>query len=704
MLESGAYDVFEFPFPSQGINQNVDRDGLDASFGWWIENILPEPLGSGTVRYGTQTVPNMVFPPTVASILEAFPFFYQNQNQIVFYANVWTEDITSNRVALDPNTVRFTSAQASRYQPTLKIQVVYTMPNDLQAYVLSTDVKDVQLDGTTVTLGLGDNRLPAGVASIVSVQFGDGQIFVWNGVQLVLQKTGLSTVCVPRSVLFQNKRILCNGVDRLLSWDGANLTDVFDWVKETGLTGAVRVSDTVFTATVNPALCTVASYVGNRIRLQVNGVSSEWDVQAATLSNTVLTITVAGVLPVFQNPVELFYRAWPPRMNYLMAAHDRLWGLGEGPVSLKYRRADQAMVVYYAYRTLSTTAWFNETTRTVPFLDLGNKQDVPDNLEAMTTLGTLTIFFGRHQTQVWSGHQPPISQDLGNFKWIANKGVGIAHGNLLLNCPNDLYFVSHQGILSAGTLNIGNQLAVDSSAAAVNPLVRQFIDHIVADESAYRCCRAWIYSRGRIAAFKIGMQKVLACRLSTRLESWFLLSGDFEQASTIWEHLDANLYLAIGHQLYQYGDSRNVVPSYGDRGGTHPIPFIWSLPTVVLPGRRIALKRFELLMNYPVNFTDSGSSNSVQLLLFGDLRKSFATTVSVPVTRQGDSINSKLLALALDGVPDASRYHLGRSYAPLTGRLSCIGSRLEPRIEGVAQSGPLVFHKLRLFSLVEQGR
>jgi hypothetical protein len=61
--------------------------------------------------------------------------------------------------------------------------------------------------------------------------------------------------------------------------------------------------------------------------------------------------------------------------------------LGEGAAGLALKASDQALRVYYPYKSNSLTDWFNEQTKKVPSLDLTEQHGLPDTLEAITHLG-----------------------------------------------------------------------------------------------------------------------------------------------------------------------------------------------------------------------------------------------------------------------------------------------------------------------------
>ena len=303
-------------------------------------------------------------------------------------------------------------------------------------------------------------------------------------------------------------------MDKVLSWDGKNLEEVVDFVKETTVDTFTKSNDKSFSVKLIPEQMVnfnIEKYKKqNQIHLTTKGKTTTTIVtDVVRTQDNLVTFTTADVLPVFDPPLELFYRDWPPAFSFMMVAHSRLWALGAGAVGLNYRTPGNALVVYFTYTKKTITKWFDQNLKAVPFIDLSEHHGSPDNLEAIAYLNGLMAFIGRNKTQVWTGSEPrgvPDNPNKLTFEFSSIMPVGIAHGNLIVETPNDIYFVSQNGVLSFGTLNVAKQFAA-SSNDAVDPLVREYVTSIATSNQAYRACRAFKYKS--FCGFKIGLNKVL---------------------------------------------------------------------------------------------------------------------------------------------------------------------------------------------------
>ena len=129
MLQIGNYNVLEVYPPSQGMNRLVAPEVLPPDFATTLENILPTPLGSATVRYGTRCLEGMSLAPD-ASILEAFPFVKPNgDKQAVLYTQTFVQDETAdNFVVLDPQSLGFDTNRAAAVSYThLTLPTIYSV-------------------------------------------------------------------------------------------------------------------------------------------------------------------------------------------------------------------------------------------------------------------------------------------------------------------------------------------------------------------------------------------------------------------------------------------------------------------------------------------------------------------------------------------------------------------------------------------------
>ena len=404
--------------------------------------------------------------------------------------------------------------------------------------------------------------------------------------------------------------------------------------------------------------------------------------------------------------------------------------MGPGAVGLSYRDPDQALRVYFSYQSNSLEGWFNETTKTVPSINLAEGHGSPDNLEAIAFVSDRLVFMGRHKTQVWTGSEPlggSVDPTKPLLQFSALLPVGIVHGNLLVEMANDLTFVSQNGLLSFSTLNIARQFAATSSDR-VDPLVRQYVRSTTPSNQAYRACRSFQYPSGAFCGFKIGLNKVLVSLYSSSLYAWTLFSGDFKRAQSFLFDLDNALYLTIGNQLYQYADGTdasgidssstdlsgtdssgpNSSPVYGDNNGKDLISFLWTPPVIHVPGKRFANKRYELVCESSSSFV-LGEENNLSLIITSDFPKTSSVQTEIQLPFKGDSLGEIPFVKAADSGdnpndPNAGAlgFRLDEPYAFFKGRLKFLSSRFTLNLTGSTISGPLVFKKIRLFGIIER--
>jgi hypothetical protein len=194
---------------------------------------------------------------------------------------------------------------------------------------------------------------------------------------------------------------------------------------------------------------------------------------------------------------------------------------------------------------------------------LSKKHGEPDNLEAICLLGNCIAFMGRKKTQVYHGQSPLPLNEGGDFAFNAILPTGVIHGDLLIELPNDVFFITPNGLQSFSTLNVAKQFAV-TSFNAVDPKIQRDVMSMMASNASYRMACSFKYDGGAIAGFKIGRSQVLCSLFSTTLYSWSLY-GDFEKASSFrrWE----NRYLSLQNKIYAHADGQKAAPCYADQGG-----------------------------------------------------------------------------------------------------------------------------------------
>lgn len=710
-MQEGNYDVLEFSMPAQGMNQNIAPDVLPPSFAYMLENITARPLGGGQVRFGTTETLSLPNPESV--ILKQFPFVKSNGlEQILLYVQeyvhdavaegfkIW-EDFQGRRVCFS-----FISPHnAARYVKDTAIKVEYTLNGQTTLY---DSIASLTVEGNAVTITLEQNALPR-EAVLTRVSWSTGTLYSYCLSSRSLSKPlkqNLEVACVPRCAAFMGKLLVCNGVDRVMSWDGNTLEEAYDFVPE-GVPGLTRIDNRQFSFVVSPSFDLDNYAVGNLLQIKTNGVTTTLTIAAAELDNRTVTVKARKKLPDFvQGQTDVFYQAWPPRFSYLFAAHDRFWALGEGVAGLAYRHPGEAMRVYYAHHAHTVTAWFNPKTKTVPSLDLSAKHGEPDNLEAICQVGGLLAFMGRKRTQTYQGQSPLPLGDGGDFQFHSLVPTGVIHGDLVASLANDVSFISPNGLQSFGTLNVAKQFAA-SSLDAVDPLIQQHAASLMASNRAYRSSCSFKYDGGAIAGFKIGQNKVLCSLFSTTLYSWSVFSGHFERATSFLT-LGNRLYLSLGHKVYCYADGQDGDPPiYGDgastldQDGKELIPFSWTLPVIHLKGRRFANKRYELHLGYPSSFA-LRPGNQVSIRISGDLPKSYQIENPCRFELRGDLLQSVPLVEGGDVQEGGLGFRLDQPFAYPKDRLKFLASQFWLTVSGYTKSGPLVLKKVKLYGIIER--
>ena len=692
MFKAGRFDVLEIPLPAAGMNQQVAPEVLPLTQAYILENIIPLPLGKGQVRHGTKTLPGIDL-PVDCTIQEVFSFTKADSHQqLLLYVQGFKQDTSMTDTAVvGGGTIRFTTDQTSRYLKDTPVQIIYEKNGTQTLYA---DIKDVTVAEQTITLQLEENSFPIPFAEgrITSVWYPFGKIYLYefSSKNLSLLKEDLAIHSVPRSVFFKNHLILCNGVNKMMTWNGETLQVIEDFVAEQA-SKVRRIDNKEFSFTKTDSFEIQKYQNNNLIQLKINGVMTTLQVVNAAVNADVVTLTTQENLPAFdmQDQVELFYRDFPPAFSYLFVFHNRLWALGEGPVGLDYRK--NPMTVYFAYRPESFTHWFDERSKKVPYIDIAYKHGKPDNLEAIAAMGENVVFLGRHQTQVWRGTNP---LNIENFHWQSTLDGGIVHGNLLVPVANDVFFISPQGLMSFGTLNVAKQFAL-SSLQDVDPLIRKYLKDVMLSNKAYRRCRSFDYEEGPFVGFKLGQNKTLVAITDTGLNGWSLFSGDFNEASSFHADL-GTLLLAVKNKVLKFEDGKKTPPVFQDQG--KPILFAWTLPVLSFKAKKFACKWGELVLNYPSSFV-LNDQNTIKIQIYGNLRQTFDLESPYTTSFRGDVLETIPLSITADARDLGFR--LNESFTPRQVRLRFIASTFWVTIQGRASDGPVLLDKLLFYGRLE---
>ena len=721
MYQDGNYNVLEFFPPAQGMNSNIAPSLLPKDFAAYLENMMVHPLGEVSMRFGTSLVANIglsLWPDN--KILESFPFIAPDgSKQVIIYATYFVNDDTVQDITvISSNSFSFTTNSPNQYVVDAEIKLVTNfqgVPGNLTGYSYITGV--ITADNLVTVTIREDLALDVAKTEITQIYYPVGRIYSFDlkTSTLISRMDNLSASCLPRATTFLNNLIICNGINKNMRWDGANITILYEFVKEAAANNLTRVNNNSFNFKLNPDLAAdvvafdITKYQNNAtIQLNINGAVTETTVVNIAISgaaNDIVTITTTGLIPQFGNRNSLFYQDFPPPFSFIKVAYNRIWGLGSGAVGVNYRDPNQALRVYFSYLTNTLFGWFNDNTKSVPSINLSQNHGTIDNLEAIIQTDSFLAFVGRKRTQVWTGSIPLGAAPIPNFPAFTFSSllpVGIVHGNLFVELSNDAIFVSQNGVMSFGSLNIAKQFAA-SSINAVDPLVREYTKDIDRDNVAYRACRSFKYASGSFLGFKIGNNKVLTSLYSTTCYSWSLFSGDFANASSFINDLDSSLYLMINNNLFVYADHTLEAPVYGDNNGQSLIFGVWELPEMSFSGKRYANKRCELIASYSSSFPND-ARNSIAIEIDGDLRKTFTLSGEYPLQYKGDSLSSIPLYNnpEVDPTDKSLGLHFEEPYGYIKSRLKFLSSRFTTRVLCTSITSQLKINKLRLFGILER--
>jgi hypothetical protein len=499
----------------------------------------------------------------------------------------------------------------------------------------------------------------------------EGNIYQLTDAVWTLVHSGLNPAGHVRWTHFANHLILCNGVDTPLKWDGSTFTPLSEWVPEQGanLTFVNANSLSVESAaTVYPA--------GTRLRLKLGSVEVETTVASASQTGATTTLTLAD--SVATDALDgLFYEAFPPAFSFMVAAHDRLWGIGTGALSAKNLGAGtDRMRVYYTHQLNNPDGW-RSPEGFLRYINLADKTPTGDTLIGMGVKDGLTVFFGRNHTQLWSGTDPSLQ---GDFSWQKTLPVGTIHADLITDLPNDIGFFTRYGARTLSRVLQTEQLDVSDLGSDVDPTIAQAVFLLTQNDTDYRNAHTFANDRQGWFGFKLG-STVLVYQVASAAAGWSRFDGLFADATAFANTPDGELYLGVGGQLYRYDTS-----VYDDDGV--PITTRWWTPWLNFSGnfKRWANKYVELV-------TEQGAPVAMTLRRYKSYNSSSSVSHSVTATTPADYWNTSDWDTALwdNGYPK-----------PASVRDGFVADVLSYAVESQSTEGPLTIFGFKLYGRQER--
>ncbi|PZP39012.1 MAG: hypothetical protein DI585_05560 [Pseudomonas fluorescens] len=385
-----------------------------------------------------------------------------------------------------------------------------------------------------------------------------GKIYRLDGGAWVQVWSGLNGAGVVRTVVFDGRLLLCNGVDDLLAWDGTSWSVVRRFVDDAA-TGLTYVNATTFKINSDAGLYAV----GNPVRAVVAGVEVTSTVASVSVAGAVVTVVLAASV-LASTLTKVAFSVKPPKMAGLVAVHDRLWGFGKGVLSAGMSGDVDRLRVYYTYGVNDYAAWPDPETGIIPSLNLADKAGLSDELMAMSVKDGMTVFIGRNHLQLWTGSSPGAN---GDFAWAKTIPLGVVHGNAVLELPNDLLFVSRQGARTLSRTLQTEQLDVSDVGSELDPTITALVSKVMAAPALYK--RVVGMRHDGQGWFGLAMDDcTLVWQVGAFGHGWVVFDGVFAGVTAAHSAPDGELYIAKGGMLYRYSletwsDDGHLLPCGG---------------------------------------------------------------------------------------------------------------------------------------------
>jgi hypothetical protein len=412
--------------------------------------------------------------------------------------------------------------------------------------------------------------------------------------------SGLTLNGNPRWVAFNEKLIIADGVNPLMSYNGTTLAAIKEWVVDYDNAGSGGLASAATQTDTNTITVTVGAgrsdyTIGQRIRVTFATAGVVTATISGVSGTSTKTIDVSGT--PFPSPSETIdlveYEATAPAFSDIYVEHQRLWALSAGETKANtFRATADAMKVFYTDATNNEASWYNAATQEVGFVNLLNRSRRFDELVRISSIDGYMVFFGRLGTFLYSGDDPTI---LGEFVWFKTLPVGCINGNLVQKYPSDVLFFTRYGARSLRTVfQTEGQEVVPDLGTDVDPTVTTFIDSMMQSNALYRGARSFFYERDGFYGYSFGASYVLIYSLSEESKGWSFFSGIFKDATAFYGTSDGRLLLAKNGQLYAYANGTEGDVSYGDDGAA--ILIKWWTPWLKPKIGRWSNIGYELLM------------------------------------------------------------------------------------------------------------
>jgi len=495
------------------------------------------------------------------------------------------------------------------------VDIENLLPTKKRRLSKRSGLTDISLTGITTgekivagtSLGLSDGTFKLVVATDA------GKIYTSNTglTAWTATKTGLTTTGTYRFAYFDSKLVIVNGIDNNMYYDGTSIVDISEFVDDSLAGVFTKVDADTFTFTDGASRGTTDYPAGRKVRLYMD--SSATYVSAVVLSSTGTTggtITVNLTTSAITGTVidAVWYEDKPPPFSFIYAAHNRLYALSGGELKARtYRNLDTSsnLTVFYTDSTNNVNGWFNQTTQEVAFINMENKHVENDEFVGISLFQSKLVFFGRNNTQVWSGTNPTGGSD--PLVWTRTFNVGCINGNLIQEVDNDILFYTQGEIRSFSIVTVTNDLeSSQEKGSNIAERVSNQVKKLISTDTLYKTARSFLYPAGGFVGFKLPEE--VHIRIEEQdFDGWVRFTQLFKQCTDYSVAPNGKMYMFFEETTYVYDDLNNV-----GSDNLVAIRTSWTTPFIQpKKGRIFAGKYYQLI-------TESGDTMQVSVTRYKD--------------------------------------------------------------------------------------
>lgn len=679
-------------FPINGLNLDVNKRYIDDKYCSDINNIIPFPMGCGTVRNGSILEFDAYATNPIYKYVE-FQGIWGTVEQFVCYVSDFVKDtITEAKFNFTGGVLDFISFKSNNYPKYAEgtyilLKYFATNSGDVE---LKLKIKSVKIVGGACRLkvvGFSDiNLFGSREQTIKDIFFSDGKIWKINrnDRSVNVLREGLVPQCSPDFCLFKRHLFIANGVDKVMMYDGTVLVDAYNWKLEE-LRNIRKTGNTTISFESQSAI--EENYLNQTIKTSTQTLRCTAFARNERLVTLTFNEDVAD-FPDSRNSIS--YKELLPRFSYLAVISDRLFALGPGLSSISGRDGYERLNVYYQFSADTLDLWSSNVKKVIPRLDLSIKHEKDDNIEAIASISGYVLFIGREKTQVWTAGEPE-NIDNPNLNatmvHVATLNVGCVHKDMVCVLPNMVIVASKNGMHALSSLNAAKQFA-STPIIGVNNYFKWFSSEVLQNQEKWLSTRSFAYLKGGFYGFRLSNNPCIIGFLDRPSDLFSKFTGDFQNASCFTTSYE-NLFFSVGNKIFSYGDGYGQQSSFGDLGGTKNIEFSAIFSPV----------KHTRYLNYYIDIDIDNPSNfkRISVIINGENGKYFEKVFpSYEMDDSGDFLDSLPLYLEeLNNRNDALQMSLGKYRMPQNFRFN--SNEFFIKIVGNTKSGKIIINKLELY-------